>query len=108
MTGRYKNFDPKQCKAEVGDGTGWHWNQCSRKPKRDGWCEQHHPDSVAERERQKTARYEEEYRRSPRVQLDRAREEIARLKARIAELEEQLMEISTRDVDDGWRRLDGN
>lgn len=100
MTEEYKDYDPKRCRAKVSDGTGWHWNQCQRRPWWDGWCKQHHPDTVAERERERTQRYEEKCQRSPEVRLGWAREEIARLKARIAELEEQLMEVSMRWVDE--------
>ncbi len=100
MTSEYKNFDPKCCKASVGDGTGWQHYQCLRKPKRDGWCEQHHPDTVAERHRERAQRYEEKNQHSPEIQLDWAHQEIARLKARVAELEEQLMEVSARWVEE--------
>ncbi len=93
MTSEYKNFDPKWCKAKVGDGTGWQWFQCQRRPWRDGWCKQHHPDSVAERQRERSQRYEEKYQRSPEVQLDWACKEIARLKAENARLRARIAEI---------------
>ncbi len=35
-------------------------SQCSRRPKRDGLCTQHHPDAVAARKAQSMARYREE------------------------------------------------
>lgn len=95
MTSEYKNFDPKCCKAAVYRSSG-RWlrsHQCERKIWRDGWCKQHHPDTVAERERERMQRYEEQCRRSPRVQLDRAHEEIVRLKVEIARLRARIAEL---------------
>jgi Zn-dependent M32 family carboxypeptidase len=61
--------------------------QCSRKAWKDGYCKQHHPDSVAERaekSRQRSeARWAEQKANDPWRKLEAAN-------ARIAELEEQL------------------
>jgi hypothetical protein len=54
-------LDPTRCKYDVwetGRGTGHH--QCQRKPWKDGWCRQHHPESIAARERAKDATYKRE------------------------------------------------
>ena len=51
-------FNPDLCKASVHDDFGCSFHQCSRKPKRDGWCGQHHPDAVSERARKSTEKYE--------------------------------------------------
>lgn len=45
------DFDPERCAAEVSDGTGWHWVQCSRRPGKgpDGlYCGQHAKKAVKE------------------------------------------------------------
>ena len=84
------NRDPDRCKASVsGEGRygSFHAHQCSRKPWKDGWCKQHHPDAEAERRVQSEARWQQRRERSPSFRLARAHEEIVRLKARIAELE---------------------
>lgn len=48
-------LDPNRCKAGVWGNERWaSYGQCSRKPFKDGWCKQHHPDS--ERERQEITR----------------------------------------------------
>lgn len=81
-------FDSRRCKASVSyGGRRVDFHQCLRKPWKDGWCRQHHPDSVAKRRTQSEARWKQKQARSPLAQLGEAREEIARLKARIAELE---------------------
>ena len=52
MTAEYKNPDPAQCKARVIPNDQWgsfHPYQCNRKPWRDGWCKQHHPETEAKR-----------------------------------------------------------
>jgi len=76
-------IDPERCKASVLD-YGWRSRQCSRKPWRDGWCKQHHPDTIAERKRIRDLRYKQKRANGP---LARAQKEIERLRARIAELE---------------------
>ena len=81
-------FNPERCKAFVPDGGRLvSFHQCRRSPWKDGWCKQHHPDTEAERRAKQNLRYQKEDELDPRVRLDRAYEEIARLKARIAELE---------------------
>lgn len=84
---------PDRCKAAVHkEGRGVGQYQCSRKPWKDGWCKQHHPDTVAERRRRNQERYEKKrkrrWERSPAARLEKANEEIVRLKARVAELEQ--------------------
>jgi hypothetical protein len=47
-----------KCQAKVyGD---WHSWQCTRKAKRDGFCTQHHPDTVAKRAAKRRARWDAE------------------------------------------------
>ena len=97
----YKCFDrgdspvkSDQCKASVLDGgRSVRFHQCQRRPWKDGWCKQHHPDTEAERRAQKELRYREERELDPRVRLDRAHEEIARLKALMGELAEVSWEL---------------
>ena len=100
MTSEYKAslryevpFTPEQCKASVYHEIPSGFHQCRRKPWKDGWCKQHHPDTEAKRRQQRQGQREarDAHRREygPWAQLRKAREEIARLKARIAELEKQ-------------------
>ena len=79
----------ERCKASVHDTYGLGFHQCLRKPWNDGWCKQHHPDTEAKRRAEREVRWEQKLARSPYVRLGKALEEIARLKARIAELEAQ-------------------
>lgn len=93
-TGSDRPFNPERCKASVPfGGRSVSFHQCRRKPWKDGWCKQHHPDNEAKRreERREQRETRDQHRREygPWAQLEKAREEIARLKARIAELEEQ-------------------
>lgn len=78
--------DPERCKSAVHRPRGG-FHQCLRKPWKDGWCKQHHPDTEAERRAERKVRWEQKYARSPSGRLMEAHKEIARLKARIAELE---------------------
>lgn len=95
MTRDYKSlnrydapFTDQQCRAAIAQGS-WtvSFRQCSRKPWKDGWCKQHHPDTEEERQAQRMVRSRQKQERSLAFLLQLAREEIARLKARIAELE---------------------
>lgn len=79
---------PNRCKASVADGMRFY--QCRRKPWKDGWCKQHHPDTEAKRRAERKPRYQQKTEHSLGFLLGKAREEIVRLKARIAELEGQI------------------
>lgn len=41
--------NPRLCKAEVGEGSLPHRRQCQALVWKDGWCYQHHPDTLARR-----------------------------------------------------------
>ena len=60
--------------------------QCNRKIWKDGFCKQHHPDTVAERDRKSTERYEAKKKQSAWYRLDEALKRIAELEKEIAEL----------------------
>jgi hypothetical protein len=51
----------RQCAAEVGDGTGWHWDPCRNPGKvKDGgkwWCGVHDPIKKREREEARSAAF---------------------------------------------------
>lgn len=96
MTHEYKGegpydspFQPEQCKACIATPALMNSYQCSRKPWKDGWCKQHHPDTEAKRRAERSLRWRLKQEHSLDFLLGKAREEIVRLKARIAELEEQ-------------------
>jgi len=75
---------PERCKASVHEpGRGIFIHQCQRKPTRDGWCNQHHPDTAAKRRVESQKRWDAKQERSPhRI--------IARLQGRIKEIEAEL------------------
>ncbi len=51
-------LDPTRCKAGVHSNDRIsRYSQCARKPYKDGWCRQHHPDAEAERQRAADERY---------------------------------------------------
>ena len=68
---------------------GWHPQQCSRIAREDGFCKQHHPETVKVRHQKSATRWEEEKKQSCWYRLESAQKEIEALKARIAELENQ-------------------
>lgn len=71
-----KSLDSKQCTAEVPGAVGWRLVQCSRKAWKDGFCKQHHPDSVRERQAKSYRRFDEKMKRQnlPFEQLKRRTE----------------------------------
>ena len=74
------------CKVTVYDPRNVFDNHlCRRKTWKDGYCKQHHPDSVAERGKKKRKRYEEERKNSCWYQLQQSE---ARLERAIGLLEE--------------------
>ena len=51
-------IDPNRCKASVySNDRAALFHQCSRKPWKDGWCKQHHPDSEKARQEASAERY---------------------------------------------------
>lgn len=79
---------PVYCKESVWQGMASY--RCSRKAWKDGYCKQHHPDSVAERDRKAELRREEKW--AEHVANDPWRK-LEAANARIAELEEQLRNL---------------
>jgi hypothetical protein len=61
-----KIIDETKCKEVV------HFHQCSRKIWKDGYCKQHHPDSISERHRKSNERYEAAQEKSPWRLLEKA------------------------------------
>lgn len=67
--------------------TDYEQHRCSRKAKRDGYCEQHHPESVKKRQDDSERRRKEKHEKSP---LAVAQREIAELRQREIDLEKEL------------------
>lgn len=60
-------LNPARCKASVHEpGRGMFIHQCSRKPWKDGWCGQHHPDSEKARQEAASNRWAAETRAKER------------------------------------------
>ena len=84
---------PEKCKEIVypSDRYGaFHPGQCSRRAVKDGYCKQHHPDSVAEHERKNTERFKQKQENSPYVLLSQARNRIKELEKEVKKLTEIL------------------
>lgn len=50
---------------------GYNYSQCSRKATKDGYCWQHHPDKVAERERLSEEKFQRKLDNNPWKKLER-------------------------------------
>lgn len=83
-------MDPARCRERVAGLGGWHFHQCSRKVWKDGYCRQHHPDTVAERNRKSRELWKKKQDASPWSQLKRAMEREEVLKAELAEAKKEL------------------
>lgn len=103
-----------RCKEEVVEpgGMGFHSYRCSRKAVKDGYCKQHHPDSVKEREAKSMARWEEKRKKEPWYVLGEVKEKLAAaeaenndLKAKVAHWEEKARQWLLSD--DAKKQLDG-
>ena len=60
------------CKKSVASMGGWDWHQCPRRIWRDGFCKQHHPDSVKARREKSDQHYEEKRKQSCWYKLQQA------------------------------------
>jgi len=58
--------------------------QCSRKAVKDGFCKQHHPDTVVARDKKNQERWEAERENTPTAKLYRALDRIKELESKLA------------------------
>lgn len=76
----------ERCKKIVYGSHWWHRHQCLRNVWKNGYCKQHHPDSVKERERKSEERWKKKQENSLWNQLTKARQKIKELEEKIKEL----------------------
>jgi hypothetical protein len=57
----------ERCKERV--MTGWHFHQCSRNAVNDGYCKQHHPESIAARQVESDKKFREKMQQSDYFKL---------------------------------------
>ena len=77
------------CKEKVrGEGRfgAFGYHQCSRNVRKDGFCFQHHPDTVKERQKKATERWNERETNSSWNQLRLAKEKIIELENEIKKI----------------------
>lgn len=65
--------DNERCKEKVWGG--FHFHRCLRKAVKDGYCKQHHPDSVAKRREASDKRYQEQLEHSPYRKIGKLQKE---------------------------------
>lgn len=75
-----------KCTKRVSSQSGWNFNQCSRNEWKDGFCKQHHPESVKKRDDERAVRCEEKRKRSPHHQLVILAEKHKALKEKVEDL----------------------
>ena len=71
----------EKCKARIYHGIGFFEHHCSRRAWRDGFCKQHHPDTVKARAEKRAAKYAAKYKAKKAVwEVRRKAEDIQRRK----------------------------
>ena len=88
-------MDETRCKIMVWET--WHEHQCRRKIWKDGYCKQHHPDTVEERRKKQQQRDEEKRKQDPYYKLGQAHTRIKELEEEVATLKSRLKLISGDD-----------
>lgn len=86
-------IDESRCKAMVSGLGGWHRYQCLRRAVRDGFCQQHHPTTVAARREKSEREYEEKRKRDPVYRLIIALNRIKKLEAENKRLKAEIQQI---------------
>lgn len=76
----------ERCQARVYPPHTFQGTYCSRKAWKDGWCKQHHPDSVRKRREEADKQYAEKRKKSVWYRLEQAHQEIKVLKAALTEI----------------------
>jgi hypothetical protein len=92
------------CKQRVISGAmGFHTHRCERKIWKDGFCKQHHPNSVEARRKEMDKRYEEKQKRSPYVLLAKSIERERKWKKLVRDLLDFIPEGW--DMPLGWNQI---
>lgn len=88
-----------RCMAKVrGSGTWSRFRHCTRKAKKEGYCTQHHPDSVKKREEEATRKWKEKQDNSVYARLEKALKRNRELEADYKELRDAVKQMKD------WRR----
>lgn len=87
-------MDPIRCKERVWSEGMARSHQCNRKAVKDGYCKQHHPDSVKARQEASEARYREQVAKNPYVQLTNLKDKYDKLEAQNKEMLEALKQMA--------------
>jgi len=85
-----------KCKEKV--MRGWQIGNCSRNAWKDGYCKQHHPLTIKERERKQKEKYDKEWENSPIRRLKRANEKIQMLESELSEVKQVEKQYETQNV----------
>ena len=105
----------ERCKQEgISDSSGFHFHRCYRRATKDGYCKQHHPDIVAERQRKSHEEYERKWKESPIMQLIEVAKKLEEAKATIVilsreneDLKEKIKDLEA-EIEDLIERDNGN
>ena len=84
----------EQCQARV--WKGFDYKRCTRKAWNDGFCKQHHPDTVKVRKEKSYATWEEKRKREPLYLLGEAKRELATLRAELEVAKTKIIDLENR------------
>jgi hypothetical protein len=82
----------EKCKKRVWGQSSFNSYSCSRNAWKDGYCKQHHPDTVTERRKKSDAAYEIKRKQSPLYKLQQAIVKIKALEEENKELKQRLQD----------------
>jgi len=82
--------DKKRCKQEVASAGIWfRWHRCKKYAVKDGYCKQHHPDTVTERQEKRDKKFDEQQKQSTWYQLREAKKKITQLERKIERMKNE-------------------
>ena len=87
-----------RCKKTIYSG-GFHGRQCRREGVMDGWCKQHHPQLVANRRKERSAKWQRQWDERERLQKEAAERQAA-IPRKARELAENICDMETMDYQD--------
>ncbi len=82
----------EKCKQYVWSSSAFHGHNCTRNAWKDGYCKQHHPDTVALRFKKSEERYEKQRKQSSIYKLGEAVAKIKKLEAKVEELSNLILQ----------------
>lgn len=92
----------QKCREQIMDG--YTLRSCTRNAARDGYCNQHHPDTIKARQKESEKRFQAKREKDPLYVARRRAQELEQVSKNLVAAAEEMLQRST--LSPAWRQLD--